>query len=116
MPGHDNGEIVHSSAGRDPDSLCYRETAAYGSRGSLTLVRDDRCRHPRLPVICRPRQWARARRGPMINSGGDPYSVTYRETVAYGSRASLALARDDSRGLPQRIRAADRWLNQLFEK
>jgi hypothetical protein len=37
----------------------------------------------RLAQSCRPRE------------GGDPYPVTYRWTAAYGSRASLTLARDD---------------------
>jgi hypothetical protein len=42
-PGHDSGDIVHSSEGGDPYSVCHRETAAYESRVSLTLARDDNC-------------------------------------------------------------------------
>ena len=41
MPGHDSGKIVHSSESADPDSVHNRGTAAYGSRVSLALARDD---------------------------------------------------------------------------
>jgi hypothetical protein len=34
--------------------------------------------------------------------GGDPDSVCHRETAAYGSRVSLTLARDDSRGTTEK--------------
>ncbi len=87
---------------KNPQEYIQKDFAALAETMALAagmkLASENKNVPTGLEFSCRPRQRARAKRGPMISSGGDPYALSYRFAAEYGSRVSrCALARDDDK-------------------